>query len=196
MGDDAVGELLDIVLVGLDESKLDPKVGPIHAQELGAVDRRGVANGNHGHASRVDGCRDVLEAVRHGMCVPKDNLRDGERLVDEDVTLENLIRASFPVVVGRDVAEVVNKRSANEKDAVVDSSAEGSEERNVGNVVVAKVGLENIHHLQCMSCEICVSHSAADVLLGLVHRSRKGFRELWRTAWTLSYAICVQQVSG
>jgi hypothetical protein len=148
MGDDAVGELLDIVLVCLDESKLDPEIGAIHSQELGAVDRRSIANGNHGKASRVDGCGDALKAVRHGMRVPKDNLRDGERLVDEHVTLEHLVRAPLPVVVGRDVAEVVDKRGANEEDAVVDGGAEGSEERNVGNVVVAKIGLESIDNLR------------------------------------------------
>jgi len=41
----------------------------------------------------------------------------------------------------------VDKRGANQEDAVVDGGAERSEERNVGNVVVAKVGLENIDNL-------------------------------------------------
>mmetsp|Transcript_24081 Transcript_24081/g.57400 ORF Transcript_24081/g.57400 Transcript_24081/m.57400 type:complete len:261 (+) Transcript_24081:97-879(+) len=146
--DDAKGELLHVVLGGLDETQLDPEVGTINTKQHRGVDGERVAQHDHrrGHPINAQVAdRGEVGGGRGG--VEDHKLRDRDRLVQEHVALKGAVRHVLPHVVGRHVPQVVQERGACEEDRVVRVRREHPEGSVVANVRIPELLLQLVHYL-------------------------------------------------
>ena len=145
----AVREFLHVVLRGLDEAKLDPEVGPVHTQLVGGVHGECVAADHHREVDHGDGGegRHVGHVLRHRRDVKGEELQQGDGLVDEHVALEVAVGHILAVVVGGDVAGVMDKGGAEQEDLVIGEARDDGQDGEVGDVAVAKLLLELVHNL-------------------------------------------------
>mmetsp|Transcript_40591 Transcript_40591/g.83030 ORF Transcript_40591/g.83030 Transcript_40591/m.83030 type:complete len:326 (+) Transcript_40591:293-1270(+) len=147
--DNAVRELLHVVLLRLDEAELDAEVGAVDAQLHRRVDRKQIPSEDHGivDGASIDGGEGVGEAPGCRVKVVVHQLQQCQCLEQEDVALEDGVSNTLAVVVGVDVPHVVHKRRPHEEDAVVDQGAKEPEDDEVADVGVADVLLREVHYL-------------------------------------------------
>ena len=107
---DTVGELLHVVLLGLDEAELDPEIGAVNAQLVRRVGGQTPAAQDHAPLDERNR-RKTLD----GQEVQTEQLGKGDGLVDDGIALEVAVRDVVAVIVGGDVPAVVHEGCADEE---------------------------------------------------------------------------------